>query len=135
MRAGSVVLTFKPLTDKFTPQSESGVESQAKSQSKSQPESRQESQQESGVESGAESEMALQIIKYLQHFELSKKDIALKLGKSRPTRYLNDLMQRLLRNDVVEYTIPDKPNSRLQKYRMTQKGKHVLDGYKTSGEK
>ena len=90
-------------------------------------ESRPESGVESGVELVAESGMALQILEHLQHSELSKKDIALKMGKSKPTRYLNDLMQNLLKKDVVEYTIPDKPNSRLQRYRLTEKGKHVLN--------
>ena len=59
---------------------------------------------------------------------LSKSDIARQLGKPKPTRYLNDLMARLLREKYVEYTIPDKPNSRLQKYRLTEKGKSVLEG-------
>lgn len=74
----------------------------------------------SGVESGVESEMASKIIQFLIQEPLSKSQIAQKLGKDKPTRYLNELMNKLLESAVVEYTIPDKPNSRLQKYRLVQ---------------
>ena len=81
---------------------------------------------QSGVESGVESKMAEQIIYFLNEKPFSKSEIAKRLGKSKPTRYLNDLMARLLRSGYVEYTIPDKPKSRLQKYRLTGKGKQVI---------
>jgi len=106
VRAGSVVLTFRPLRDKIAGQPES------------QPESGVESQPESGVESGVESNMTLQILDLLRTDVLSKKEIALKLGKARPTRYLNELIRRLVEQGIVEYTVPEKPNSRLQKYRL-----------------
>ena len=32
----------------------------------------------------------------------------------------------LLRNEWIEYTIPEKPNSRLQKYRLTLAGERAL---------
>ena len=80
----------------------------------------------SGVESGVESGMAMQILSSLNRASLSKSEIAKVLDKTKPTRYLNDLMARLLHEGYVEYTIPEKPNSRLQKYRLTRKGKQVL---------
>ncbi len=85
---------------------------------------------ESGVESGVESDMAVQILSALNNALLSKSEIAKALGKAKPTRYLNDLVARLLHEGYVEYTIPDKPNSRLQKYRLTEKGKSVVEGGK-----
>ncbi len=109
VRAGSVVLTFRPLRDKIAGQPESGVESQP------------ESGVESGAELGVESNMTLQILDLLRNDLLSKKEIALKLGKARPTRYLNELIRRLMEQGIVEYTVPEKPNSRLQKYRLVKK--------------
>jgi ATP-dependent DNA helicase RecG len=63
------------------------------------------------------------VLALLREKPLAKSELAKQLGKSRPTRYLNDLMARLLKEECVEYTIPDKPNSRLQKYRIKNKRK------------
>jgi DNA-binding PadR family transcriptional regulator len=52
--------------------------------------------------------------------------MAEKLGKVKPTRYLNDLVRKMIANKLIEYTIPDKPGSRLQKYRLTDKGRAWL---------
>ncbi len=84
------------------------------------------SSHQSGVESGVESEMASQILAHLRMAPLSKAEIARRLGKAKPTRYLNELMARLLQAGLVAYTIPDKPNSRLQKYCLTPKGLNQL---------
>ncbi len=81
---------------------------------------------QSGVESGVESEMALQIIDLLKDTQLSKSEIAHGLGKNKPTRYLNDLMKKLLGDGYVVFTIPEKPNSCLQKYSITEQGKELL---------
>jgi ATP-dependent DNA helicase RecG len=86
-----------------------------------------ESGVDSGVELGIESEMAESVLEMLFHQEpLSKKEIAIKLGKAKPTRYLNELMAYLLNKGFVAYTIPEKPNSRLQKYRLMDKGRRLL---------
>ena len=70
--------------------------------------------------------MAVQVLTMLQETSLSKSEIAEALGKNKPSRYLNDLVKKLLQSHFLEYTIPDKPNSRLQKYRLTLKGKAAL---------
>jgi ATP-dependent DNA helicase RecG len=67
--------------------------------------------------------MERQVMELLKNAELSKSEIARALGKEKPTRYLNDLMKKLMENGQLAYTIPEKPNSRLQKYRITDQGK------------
>ena len=47
--------------------------------------------------------------------------------KTKSSRFLNDLMKCLVETNKVEYTIPDKPSSRLQKYLLTDAGKAALD--------
>ena len=57
---------------------------------------------------------------------LDKKETAQKLGKSKPTRCLNDLVRKIVDAGLIEYTIQNKPNSHLQKYRLTAKGRAML---------
>ena len=84
-----------------------------------------------GVESGVESDMAMRIIALLEKESLAQSEIAKRLGKVKPSRYLNDLMRKLLQAGRVEYTIPDKPNSRLQKYRLAPKGNAVINAQRS----
>jgi ATP-dependent DNA helicase RecG len=58
--------------------------------------------------------------------EMSKKDISAKLGQKEVSGQLNKIMRDLLFEAMIEFTIPDKPNSRLQKYRLTQAGHSQL---------
>ncbi|VEN72698.1 hypothetical protein EPICR_10197 [Candidatus Desulfarcum epimagneticum] len=57
---------------------------------------------------------------------LSKSDIAKNMGKEKPSRYLNDVMKRMVEAKRVEYTIPKKPTSRFQRYRITADGRRSL---------
>ena len=56
---------------------------------------------------------------------LSSADIREKLGLKHRTFFLNNYIQPALKLGVIEMTIPDKPTSRLQKYRLTEKGKSL----------
>ena len=73
---------------------------------------------ESKAESGAESDMEMRILVLLEKEPLSKSEIAKRLGKGKPSGYLNSLIRNLIQAGKLDYTIPEKPNSRLQKYRI-----------------
>ncbi len=46
----------------------------------------------------------------------TKSEVARKLGKAKPSRHLHETMARLVASGALDHTIPEKPNSRLQRY-------------------
>ncbi len=58
------------------------------------------------------------VISVLGQDALSKSEIANKVGLNSVTGHLNRTIRSLLENGSIVYTIPDKPNSRLQKYKL-----------------
>ena len=47
-------------------------------------------------------------------------------GHSSRTRGFRERLDRLLQNDLLELTVPDRPRSRSQRYRLTAKGRAAL---------
>jgi ATP-dependent DNA helicase RecG len=79
---------------------------------------------ESGVESGVESKkLSERILHLLKEKDCSKKEMAISFGRNKTYRHLDETVRKLIEDKMIAYTIPDKPQSRLQKYRLTGKGK------------
>ena len=75
------------------------------------------------AQSGAQSH---QILKTLQESALSINEVVAALQLRSKTGSLKRSFGDLLAEQLIEFTIPDKPNSRLQKYRLTPKGRDFI---------
>ncbi len=66
------------------------------------------------------------ILGLLKADALSVSFISKQLGQKRVSGQLKIVLKKLISESLVEFTIPDKPNSRLQKYRLTRQGAAYL---------
>jgi ATP-dependent DNA helicase RecG len=66
--------------------------------------------------------------------EISANILAEKLGLQSKTGAFKRTLQDLLKQEQIEYTLPDKPSSRLQKYRLTAKGHAILKQLKKENQ-
>jgi len=55
-------------------------------------------------------------------------------GRSDRTKFRDQVLNPLLDAGFVEMTIPDKPRSSKQKYRLTKEGRQALDNAQADGK-
>lgn len=137
------------------PKSESGLESRPESEGRpmsglesgleSGPESRPESElrPKSGLESGLTARppdsrprstgtdsLERKVLEVLEAGPLSRLEIAMATGLKRISGGINRLLPALRLDGLIEWTLQEKPNSRLQKYRITEAGRARLEELK-----
>lgn len=78
---------------------------------------------QSRAQSGAQSQSVLAA---LSDTPRSAMELVAVLGLESKTGAFKRTIKYLLEQALIEYTVPDKPNSRLQKYRMTDNGRKLL---------
>lgn len=102
-------------------------------QKKHQDEHKEEHQVEHQVEHQEERQVELTetmsaVLKALGNKSLPRKEIFAVIGMSADSRSFKRNIEPLLAGGFVEMTVPGKPNSKLQKYRLTEKGRAALAG-------
>ena len=110
---GAVVVTFRVLVAETA-----GVSVGSKAGA------RVESKVESKV--GAVADLPSRVSATLRLEPASKAQIAAAVGKKRIDGQLHAAVREVLARGLVVSTLPDKPNSRLQEYRLTAEGRNAL---------
>ena len=78
-----------------------------------------------GTKSGLSSEDIIPVLAFCLKAK-AVSDIQKQFKWTNRTKFRNKYINPLLQDGLLEMTIPDKPNSRLQKYRLTKKGEEYL---------
>jgi predicted HTH transcriptional regulator len=67
--------------------------------------------------------------------EKAIKELMELIGRSDRTKFRKQVLNPLLEDNLLEMTVPDKPSSSIQKYRLTPKGDALLDVIAQKGKK
>ncbi len=81
---------------------------------------------EAQVGAQVEAQVAVRILTACMDAPLSSGQIAVALGHKTLSGNLRKAFPVLREHELIEYTVPEKPKSRLQKYRLTEKGRALL---------
>jgi ATP-dependent DNA helicase RecG len=69
---------------------------------------------------------SIQVLMALSESDKSAREVAEAIGLRSKTGALKRTLNELLAGGLIEYTLPEKPNNRLQRYRLTQGGREYL---------
>lgn len=109
------------------PESDDRPDKRPEQKTKSKPEPRPEtSQTTERTTTPRQGSLDTRVLALLVNGPLSKSAIARRLGHRSVSGGLNRVVRRLRRDGQVEYTLPEKPNSSRQQYRLTEVGGDIL---------
>ena len=66
--------------------------------------------------------LSAKVLRLLANGPMSKADLSRSLGQKRVSGQLNKVIRNLVTHGTIEYTIPEKLQSRKQKYRLSDAG-------------
>lgn len=72
--------------------------------------------------------LAARVLRQLADGPMSKADLSRSLGQKQISGQLNRVIRLLVADASIAYTMPEKPRSRFQRYRLTDKGQAALEG-------
>lgn len=87
------------------------------------------------LESRLESALAAKVMLKIQQQEIGKSALAQYLGHKTVSGELHKQIKRLLELSLIEMTLPDKPNSCLLKYRLTESGLDLINSFIQASKK
>jgi Fic family protein len=73
------------------------------------------------------SALQISVLKVLSNATLSRKELLSAVGVNGDSRWFKRHIEPLIGTSLIEMTVPEKPNSRLQKYRITEDGKRKIE--------
>ena len=76
-------------------------------------------------------DLKLKVLNLLADGEMSKSELSKRLGYKQLSGQFNKVFRNLLADKMIEYTLPEKPRSRYQQYRLTNKGRSELTNPKS----
>ena len=71
------------------------------------------------------------VLNLLADGPMSRSELSTKLGHKKASGQLYNVVRDLLDDQMIEYTLPEKPRSQRQKYRLTDKGRNELTNLKS----
>ena len=71
------------------------------------------------------------VLNLLADGPMSRSELSKKLGQKRASGQLYNVVRNLLDDQMIEYTLPEKPRSRRQEYQLTDKGRTELANLKS----
>jgi ATP-dependent DNA helicase RecG len=119
-QAGSVFATFKPAVLRGSPQVTGEVTGEVAGEVTG---------EVAGEVTGEVTGEVVRLLNAMGEVPLTRHELQNKLGLQSQASFRDRYMIPALEAGLIEMTIPDKPKSRMQKYRLTDKGEKIPDGH------